>query len=387
MTAAHDLFAPTESHRQLREMIREWGLRNVEPQAAEHDERETFNEALFRRFGSELSLFGVTVAEEDGGAGLDPVATVIILEELSRFDPAIMLSYLAHEVLFVHNFYHNATPAQRERYVRRVTSGEWIAGMAMSEPGAGTDVLGMQTRAVRRGDHYVLNGTKQWITNGSHGDVFLVYAKTGDSPRDVSAFIVESSWPGFSTGRKEKKMGMRASPTTQLVFENVEVPVENRLHDEGQAMVCMMRNLEIERVTLAAQSCGIALRSLEVMSRYASAERQAFGQYLVEFGQIQRLLAESFAETEAARALTYLVAGQIDPARRQSLAANAAKLFAPPVGERVSRNAIQVLGGYGYTREYPVERLHRDSILLSIGGGTNEAMQKNISRELARQFR
>jgi len=381
------LYAPTEVHRQLREMVRDWGAKHVEPQAGEHDETETFNEALFRRFGSELNLFGVTVSEAHGGAGLDPVATVIILEELSRYDPAIMLSYLAHEVLFVHNMYSNASDALREKYLPRVISGEWIAGMAMSEPNAGTDVLGMRTTAVRDGDHYVLNGTKQWITNATPGDVFLVYAKTGESRRNLSAFIVEAAWDGFSVNRKEKKMGMRSSPTAGLVFENVRVPVENRLREEGAALTCMMRNLEIERVTLAAQSCGIALRCLEEMTRYASAERKAFGQHLVEFGQIQRLIGESYAETEAARALTYMVAGEIDPDRRKSLGANASKLYAPGVGERVSRNAIQVFGGYGYTREYPVERLHRDAILLSIGGGTNEAMQKNITRELSRSFR
>jgi len=382
-----DLFSPTEMHSQLREMVREWGLKNVEPQASEFDESEKFNESLFRRFGSELNLFGVTVAEEHGGTGLDPVATTIIIEELSKYDPALMLSYLAHEVLFVHNFYNNSNADQRARYLSKVISGEWIAGMAMSEPGAGTDVLGMTTSAVREGDYYVLNGTKQWITNGIVGDVFLVYAKTGPNARDVSAFIVEASSPGFSFGRKERKMGMRASTTSPLSFEDVQVPVENLVHDEGGAMTCMMRNLEIERVTLAAQACGIASRCLDEMTRYAASERKAFGEYLVEFGQMQRLIAESYSETEAARALLYHVARTIDPTKRRSAPADAVKHFAPTVAEHVSRAAIQVMGGNGYTREYPVERLHRDAILLSIGGGTNEAMQKNIVRDLKRLYR
>src|SRR5690606_29152424 len=198
----------------------------------------------------------------------------------------------------------------------KVMSGEWIAGMAMSEPNAGTDVLGMRTTAVKRGDHYVLNGSKQWITNGQAGDVFLVYARTGQGRGDVSAFVVESGWDGFSYLRKEEKMGMRQSPTNGLVFEDVEVPAENLLHVENGALTCMMRNLEIERVTLAAQSCGIALRCVDEMSRYAIADRKAFGQYLIEFGQIQRLLAESYAQTEAARALTYNVALRINPDKR-----------------------------------------------------------------------
>jgi isovaleryl-CoA dehydrogenase len=380
-----DLFNPTEAHKTLREVIRAWGEANVEPQACEHDEAEAFNAALFRRFGSELKLFGVTVPEVDGGAGLDPLATVIILEELSRFDPALMLSYLAHEVLFVHNFYHNSTDEQRARFLKPVIDGSHIGAMAMSEPGAGTDVLGMATTARRDGDHYVLNGAKQWITNGSHAAVFLVYARTGQTRRDISAFIVEADRPGFSVGRKERKMGMRASPTTPLAFEDVRVPAANLLGEEGGALTCMMRNLEIERVTLAAQSLGIAGRCLDEMSRYAITQRRAFGKALVEFGQIQRLIADSYAELEAARALTYNVARRISPDAKQRMGADAAKLFAPAVGERVSRAAIQVFGGYGYTREYPVERLHRDAILLSIGGGTNEAMQKNIANELKAQ--
>ncbi len=385
MTQPFDLFHPSEMHLQLRQSVAQWGLANVEPQATEHDEVERFNEPLFRRFGSELGLFGVTVTEQDGGAGMDPVATTIILEELSQFDPGLMLSYLAHEVLFVHNFYANSCADQRARFLPKVISGEWIGAMAMSEPGAGTDVLGMGTTARLDGEHYVLNGSKQWITNGDVADVCLVYAKTGAGRRDVSAFVVETSSPGFSAGRKERKMGMRASPTTPLSFDNVRVPRSNLLGEEGGAITCMMRNLEIERVTLAAQSLGIARRCLAEMSRYASSERKAFGKYLIEFGQVQRLIAESYAETEAARALVYNVARQIGPHSKQRMAADACKLIAPAVGERVSRNAIQVFGGYGYTREYPVERLHRDAILLAIGGGTNEAMQKNIAAELRQQ--
>ncbi|MCA9521937.1 MAG: acyl-CoA dehydrogenase family protein, partial [Myxococcales bacterium] len=306
-------------------------------------------------------------------------------EELSRFDPGFTLSYLAHEVLFVNNFYHNSNPGQRARYLAKVISGEWIAGMAMTEPACGTDVLGMQTIAERRGDRYVLNGTKQFITNGPTGDVFLVYAKVGDrSHKQVTAFVVEATSPGFSAANKERKMGMRGSPTSQLVFEDCEVPVENRLGDEHQGTAHMMRNLEIERVTLAAQSVGIALRCLEVMNEYANT-RTAFGEPLNEFGQIQRLIGESYAQTMAARALVYHTAGAIDPTKRRSLEAASAKLMATNVGEIVARAAIQVLGGYGYCREYPVERLLRDAILLSIGGGTNEAMQKNITRDLRRR--
>jgi isovaleryl-CoA dehydrogenase len=382
----YDLFNPTETHQAVRETVHQFGVAELEPQAAEHDEEEKFNEPLFRRLGSELNLFGVTVSEEDGGIGLDPVASAIVCEELSRFDPGFGLSYLAHEILFVNNFYHSSNAEQRSRFLEGVLTGERIAGMAMTEPDAGTDVMGMKTTAEKRGDRYILNGTKQFITNGGPGDLFMVYAKLDRGSRAVSSFLVESSYKGFSVGAKEKKMGMRASPTTQLVLEDCEVPAENLLGAENKAMVHMMRNLEIERVGLAAQSCGIALRCVEEMSRYAISERKAFGEPLIKFGQIQQMVGDSFAETQAARALVYHAAMMIAPDKRQSLDAASAKLVATVTAERVARRAIQVLGGYGYCRDYPVERLLRDAILLSIGGGTVEAMQKNIAADLTKLY-
>jgi isovaleryl-CoA dehydrogenase len=381
-----DIFNPTEEHKQLRETVRRFGETELEPQAAEHDEKEKFNIELFRRFGTELGLFGLTVSADDGGAGMDPTASVIVHEEFSKFDPALTLSFLAHEVLFVNNFYHSSNEQQRERYLGKVISGEWIGGMAMTEPEAGTDVLGMRATAVKKGDRYIVNGTKQFITNGPDGSIFLIYARTGDSPRDLTSFVIESTYKGFSVGKKESKMGMRASATSCIVFEDMEVPEENVLGKEGGALVHMMRNLEIERLTLAAQSLGIAQRCCDVMTQYAAVERKAFKQPLSEFGQIQRLISESYAHTQAARALVYATALRLSPERRESLGAAASKLVATGMGETVARNAIQVLGGYGYTRDYPVERLMRDAILLSIGGGTNEAMQKNITRDLSRAY-
>lgn len=388
MSAKFDLFHPTEEHRALRDTVSRWAEAHLEPQAEEMDRSETFNVDLFRRMATELGLFGVTVPEEAGGLGMDAVAATIIHEELSRFDPAFTLSYLAHEVLFVNNFFFAANEDQRARYLGPVTDGSWIGAMAMSEPGAGTDVLGMTTTARRDGDAYVLNGTKQWITNATHADVVLVYARLDrDNPRSITSFIVETDTPGFSVGRKETKMGMRQSPTAQLIFEECRVPAANLLGEEGGALVHMMRNLEIERVTLAAMSCGIALRAVEIMSRYAIEDRRAFGKPLSAFGQIQRFLGEGYARTEAARALVYQVAQATTPDQRNSLGAGAAKLVATQTAEDVARMAIQVLGGYGYTREYRVEQLLRDAILLSIGGGTNEAMQKNITADLVREIR
>ncbi|MCK5798197.1 MAG: acyl-CoA dehydrogenase family protein [Deltaproteobacteria bacterium] len=380
-----DIYNPSEIHQAVRDTVHQFGAAELEGQAPEFDATEGFNEPLFRRLGSELNLFGLTVPEEDGGIGLDPVASVIVCEELSRFDPGFALSYLAHEVLFVNNFYNAANASQRDRFLADVMSGKRIAGIAMTEPGAGTDVLGMKTTAERRGDHYVLNGTKQFITNGTVGEVFFVYTKLDVTQRAMTAFIVEKGGKGFSVGRKEKKMGMRASPTTQLIFEDFEVPAENLIGEENGALIHMMRNLEIERVTLAAQSVGIGLRCIDEMVTFAM-ERKAFGKSLTYFGQIQHHITESYAEVQAARALLYDVASRLGPGSRESLGAASVKLVATQMAERVARRAIQVLGGYGYTREYPVERLLRDAILLSIGGGTNEAMEKNIMKDLTRNY-
>ena len=381
-----NIFSPTPEHEELRQNIQKFSKANLDEQAKEHDDHETFNAALFKRLGTELGIFGVTVPESDNGLGMDPVASVIIHEEMSAYDPGFTLSYLAHEVLFVNNFYYSSNPEQRSRYLSKVMSGEWIGGMGMTEPGAGTDVLGMKTKARKIGSRYVINGSKQYITNGNVGQVFLIYAKMEGEEKKTTSFIVESSFKGFAVGKKEEKMGMRSSPTTQLIFEDMEVPEENLLGKENGALEHMMRNLEIERVTLAAQSLGIAKRCVDVMCDYAIRHREAFGKKLSEFGQIQKMIADAYADYCAARALVYQVAGEISPEIRNSLGAASAKLVATNMAERVSRSAIQVLGGYGYCREYPVERLHRDSILLSIGGGTNEAMQKNIISDLRRQY-
>ena len=383
-----DLYNPTEEHRALRESVAKFSLGVMEEQARRHDETETFNVDLFRRIGSELGLFGLTVSEEYGGAGMDAVAEVIVHEEMSRTDPAFTLSFLAHEVLFVNNLYNNGTDAQKRKYLPGVIAGTSIGGMGMTEPGAGTDVLGLSTVASKSRDGYVLNGAKQFITNGAEGDIFIIYAKmeTKDH-RNITSFLVEAGYPGFKRGKKEEKMGMKASSTAVLHFEDVPVPLENLIGAENGGISSMMRNLEIERVTLAAQSVGIARRCIDEMNRYAIREREAFGRPLADFGQIQRLLAESYAEYAAARALVYETALTLNPERRSSLGAASAKLIATNMAERVARNAIQVLGGYGYTREYPVERMLRDAILLSIGGGTNEAMQKNIVADLKRLIR
>jgi isovaleryl-CoA dehydrogenase len=382
-----ELTAPTPEHALLAETLREFVTREVEPQAAAHDREERFNRALFRR-AAELGLLGVTIPERYGGAGLDATAVVQVCDALSTSDPGFALAVLAHSVLFAQNVNVNGNEAQRMRVLPRAASGEWIGGLCMTEPEVGTDVLAMRTQAKREGDVYILTGTKTFITNGAvdegtPGDAFVVYAATGE--RSLSAFLVEKEMPGFSLGQPWKdKLGMRSSYTAELVFDGVRVPVAHRLGEEGEGTLAMMRNLEIERLTLAAMSVGIARRCVQVMVAWAN-ERKTFGVPIREHGQIQRHIAESFAEFRAARALVYDTARRMDlAATGQRVDADAAKLFAAQAGKRAADAAIQVLGGYGYMGEYVVERLWRDAKLLEIGGGTLEAHHKNLTKDLSR---
>jgi isovaleryl-CoA dehydrogenase len=371
---------PTEEHAMLRQTVRQLVVDHVEPQAAAHDESGTLNVGLMRRLGG-LGLIGVTIPEADGGAGMDATASVIVHEELAYADPGFTLAYLAHALLFVNNFYYAGQPAHRERYLPGVLSGELIGAMGMTEPAAGTDVLGMQTVARRAGDDYVLDGRKMFITNAGEAGVVLVYAKLEDR---ITTFVVERGFPGFSTGPKIPKLGMRASTMGELIFDACRVPAANLLGTEGGGITNMMRNLEIERLGLAAMSLGIARRCLDVAAQYAT-ERHSFGKPLHEHGQIQRYLGDSYAKVEAMRALVYAVAATVGPTRRNRLGTDAAKLFCATAAKDVADAAIQVLGGYGYCAEYRVEQFWRDAKLMEIGGGTIEAHQKNIVRDLTRR--
>lgn len=384
-----DLFNPTQEHEVLRDMVRSFAEREVEPQAAEYDRNEAFNLGLFEKLG-DLGLLGVTAPAEFGGSGMDATAAVIAHEELSAADPGFCLAYLAHAMLFVNNLAVNGSDEQRERFLPPTCSGDKIAGMCMSEPGSGTDVMGMKTVATRDGDDYLLTGRKMWITNGAIsedelGDLFLVYAKHEDrQARDISLFVVEKGMEGFSLGQKlHDKLGMRASTTAELVFEECRVPRQNLIGQPGGALKSMMRNLAIERVTLAAMSLGIARRSIEIMNDYAG-ERTSFGKPINRFGQIQRYIATSYADFMAGRSYVYNVAQNLGLDEYGHRAdSDGVKLYCSTMAKEVADRAIQVLGGYGYVGEYVVERLWRDAKLLEIGGGTIEAHQKNMTRDLA----
>lgn len=391
---ATDMYNPSDEHQMIREMVSNFVEEHVEPQALEYDRDEKFNLELFRSLG-ELGLLGITADEQHGGAGMDATAAVIVHEELSASDPGFALAYLAHSMLFVNNLSVNGSEEQKARFLPGVCTGEKIGCMAMSEPDVGTDVLGLSSTAVRNdaGD-WILNGRKMWITNGcidedgTPADIVWVYAKTGVDERgrpQISTFLVEAGLPGYSVGQKiMDKTGMRASNTAELVFDDCLVPAANMVGEQGSALSHMMRNLELERLTLAAMAVGISRRSLQAMNRYAD-ERQAFGKVIRDFGQIQRHIGESWAEYRAMRAYLY------DTARRMTLGesghrldSDGIKLFSTTAAKNIADRAMQVMGGYGYVGEYVVERLWRDAKLLEIGGGTIESHQKNITKDLAK---
>ena len=387
-----DISNPSEEHLMLREMVRDWTQEYVEPQALEYDREEKFNLPLLREMG-EMGLLGISAPEEYGGAGLDATACTIVHEELSASDPGFALAYLAHSMLFVNNLAINGTEEQKQRILPLVCSGEWIGAMAMSEPDVGTDVLGLSTTAKQQEDGtWKINGRKMWITNGcldeegTPADVVWVYAKTGTDDKgrvQLSTFLVEAGMPGYTVGQKiYDKTGMRASNTAELVFIDCIVPAENLVGSVGESIIHMMRNLELERLTLAAMSLGIARRSLHEMNKYAS-ERSAFKTQIRNFGQMQRYIGESWAKYRAMRAYIYDTANNMSLGTEgQRLDSDGVKLFASTAAKEIADAAMQVMGGYGYVGEYNVERLWRDSKLLEIGGGTLESHHKNITRDL-----
>jgi isovaleryl-CoA dehydrogenase len=387
-----DLYNPTEEHKMLREMVRGFVASEVEPQAAEYDRNEKFNLELFRQLG-ELGLLGITASENYGGSQMDALAAVIVHEELAASDPGFCLAYLAHSMLCVNNLSINGSEEQKQKYLPGLCSGELVGCMAMSEPHVGTDVLGMMTTAEKSGDHFVVNGRKMWITNGTldedgmPADLVWVYAKTGekDGRSEFSTFLIDTSCEGYTVGQKiVDKTGMRASNTAELVFSDCKVPESHLVGELGSSLHHMMRNLEIERVTLAAMSLGIARRSIDIMVKYAQ-EREAFGRPLNRFGQIQKYIGDSYADYMASRAYVYDTARRLDLNRAGNrLDSDGVKLVATTMGKNVADRAMQVLGGYGYVAEYVVERLWRDAKLLEIGGGTLEAHQKNITGDLSK---
>ncbi|MCM0605454.1 MAG: acyl-CoA dehydrogenase family protein [Xanthomonadaceae bacterium] len=374
----------SEEQKMLQESVRAFAKSELLPKIEKLDEEEGFNRESFKKMG-ELGLLGITVPEEFGGTAMGAVAATIAMEEMGAIDASTTLSYLAHTILCVNQISNNGSTEQKNKYLPKLMSGEHIGGMGMSEPGAGSDALGMTTKAEKKGSGYTLTGTKTWITNGPIGDVFYVYAKTGSDKRNLSTFMVERGMEGFSTGKKFKKMGMRASPTGELVFEGCELSEAHRVGPENGSVKAMMKNLDIERITISGISLGCARGAIECATQYAK-ERKQFGKPIGAFQQIQERLTEASAWYEACRALTYNSAKMWDEGlmvgREASMMAAKAKLQSAQMATQVALDAIQILGGYGYTREFPVERFMRDAKLMEIGAGTNEILRVIIARHM-----
>jgi isovaleryl-CoA dehydrogenase len=372
----------TDTHKALQESVRRFADSELKPLAAELDEKQGFNNEAVRKMGP-MGLLGITADPEYGGSGMDAVAATLVMEEIGAVCASTALSYLAHSILAVNNLSKNGSAAQKKKYLPRLCSGEWLGAMAMSEPGAGSDAFGMKLTAVKKGEKYVLNGTKMWITNGPYADFFWVYARTGPNRKDISTFIVEKSFKGFSVGKKLHKLGMRASPTSELIFENCEVPAENLVGAENSSAGHMKRNLLLERVTISGISLGLSRASIAYCTQYAK-DRKQFDEALISFQMIKKMLADATAEYLAGRALTYEAAHSIDLGEENWLLGAACKLFTAEKGTKIAMDAIQILGGYGYTKEYPVERYMRDAKLMEIGAGTNEVMRLILAQELER---
>ena len=375
-------FVLTEEQEHLRREIREFAAQEIAPYMAAWDEASEFPLAAVKKLGA-MGLMGVIIPQEFGGAGLGYVDYVLAIEELSAVDGSVGLTMAAHNSLGTNHIFLAGNEAQKRKYVSRLATGEWLAAWALTEPGSGSDASSARTTAMKKGDRYVLNGNKTFITNGRYADVVVVIAITDRSKEThgLSAFVIEKGTKGFKAGKKENKLGLRASDTSELIFEDCEIPAENLLGAEGEGFIDAMRVLDGGRISIAALSLGIARGALDAALKYVK-ERRQFGKAIAEFQGIQWKLADMATELDAARLLTQRAAVLKDAGRKVTRESSMAKLFASEVAVHICNEAVQLLGGYGFIKDYPVEKFYRDVKLCTIGEGTSEIQRMVIAREI-----
>jgi len=375
-------FGLGEDIEMLRDQVYQFAQNEIAPLAEQADADNRFPNQLRTKLG-DMGLLGVTVSEQYGGSDMGYLAHTIAMEEVSRASGGIGLSYGAHSNLCVNQIFKNGNDAQREKYLPKLVSGEHIGALAMSEPNAGSDVVSMKLKAEKRGDKYILNGNKMWITNGPDAHTFVIYAKTDPNagPRGITAFIVERDFPGFSRAQKLDKLGMRSSNTCELVFEDCEVPAENILGKEGEGVRVLMSGLDYERLVLSGGPLGIMQSCMDIVVPYIH-DRQQFGQSIGQFQLVQGKVADMYTQMNAARAYVYTVAQSCDRGETTRKDAAGAILYSAELATKMALDAIQLLGGNGYINEYPTGRLLRDAKLYEIGAGTSEIRRMLIGREL-----
>jgi len=375
-------FRLSEEQQMLKDTVARFVEEEITPQAALWDEEETFPSETFRAMG-DLGLFGISVPEAYGGSGADFLSCLLAMEEISKGDAGLATSWGAHTVLCTESIYRNGTEAQRHRYLPGLVDGSKIGALAITEPEAGSDAMSMRTRAEKQGDHWVLNGSKMFITNGPLADVVIVYAKTDPEagPKGITTFLVEDGFPGFIKGKKLKKMGARSSPTGELVFENCIVPDENILGDLNKGVKVLMSGLDRERIVFSMAPIGGAQAAFDLAYRYAQ-ERVQFGAPIISFQAMQEILAEIATEVQAARLMAYWAATRADQGENVSQEASYAKLFCSQVAIRAVGKAMEVFGGYGFIREFPIQRFYRDLKGIEFGAGTSQIQRMIIVRNL-----
>lgn len=374
-------FQPTEMQQQIAQVIRDFGKTHIQPHVLEWDEAQFFPVDLFKKLG-ELGLMGVLVPEQYGGSGLGYLEYVTVVSEISRICGAIGLSVAAHNSLCTGHILQFANEEQKQKYLPKLASAEWIGAWGLTEPNTGSDAMNMKCVAKKEGDEWVLNGTKCWITHGKSGDVAVVIARTGEvrDSRGMSAFIVERGTPGFSGGKKENKLGMRASETTEMIFDNCRIPAENLLGKEGEGFIQSMKVLDGGRISIAALSLGIAKGAYDASLKY-SKERHQFDQPIANFQGISFKLADMHTNIAAAELLTMQAADMKNKHLPMTKEAAMAKYYASEVAVSTANDAVQIFGGYGYTKDFPVEKYYRDAKLCTIGEGTSEIQKIVIARE------